>query len=106
MLPIPAPVLPPARRRIRIPTPKVHRRLPVVAHRDTQNEQRHTIWFYKPPWAIVPGTGIPVVALKNPVHTVVKEIVGIQPRRVIHGIARDRNKFRIHGQVDPYAHMG
>ncbi|RII27161.1 MAG: hypothetical protein CXR31_07870 [Geobacter sp.] len=42
-----APVLAPAGRRIRQPPTEVHRWLPVVAHGNTQYEQRHILWLHK-----------------------------------------------------------
>jgi hypothetical protein len=59
LFPSTSPVLTPAGRRIGLPTAKVHRRLPVVTHRDTQNKQRHNSRVYKSPGPVVPGTRIP-----------------------------------------------
>jgi len=54
LLPLMAPVLTPAGRRIRPPPAKVHWRLPVVAHGDTEDEQRHNLRLHNPPGAVVP----------------------------------------------------
>src|SRR5450759_496285 len=106
LLPLIAPVLAPAWRCIRLPPAKVRRRIPVVAHRDSQDEQRHNFWAHKPPRPVVPGTRVPVVALVDPVHAIVEEIVRIQSWRVVNRVARHRHEFRIHRQVDADAHAG
>src|ERR1035437_7880495 len=88
LLPLIAPVLAPAWRCIRPPPAKVPRRIPVVAYRDSQDEQRYNFWAHKPPRSVVPGTRVPVVALVDPVHAIVKEIVRIQSWRVVNRVAR------------------
>ncbi|WP_223905329.1 hypothetical protein [Geobacter sp. AOG1] len=106
LLPPTAPVLTPAGWCIRPPAAEVHRRLSVVAHGDTQDVQRHGIRVHKPPGAVVPGTRVPVIALENPVHPIVKEIVVIHPWSVVDRIFRHPDKFREQRQVDTDAHVG
>ena len=89
-----------------MPAAKILRRLPVVAHRDTQNEQRHKIRFHRVPWAVVPVTCVPAIVGVEPVESVVKEIIGIELWGVVDRIARNRDEFRVHRQVDPDAYVG
>ena len=63
-------------------------------------------WLHKPPGAVVPGTRVPVIVLVNPVHAIVKEIIGIHLWSVVDRIARHRDEFRVQRQVDPDAHVG
>jgi hypothetical protein len=106
LLPFMAPVLAPAWRRIRAPPAKVRRRIPVVAHRDSQDEQRHNLRGHKPPRPVVPGTRVPAIPLVNPVHAIVKEEVRIQSRSIVDRVARHLHQFRVQGHVDPDAHAG
>ena len=106
LLPFMAPVLTPAGGRVRPPAAEVHRRLPVVAHRDTQDEHRHNLRLHEPPGSVVPGARVPVVVPEDPVHAVVEEIVGINPGSIVDGVARHPDKFRVQRQVDPDAHVG
>ncbi|HEY3309512.1 MAG TPA: hypothetical protein VGJ93_13745 [Desulfuromonadaceae bacterium] len=106
LLPSMAPVLTPAGRRICLPPAKVHRRLPVIAHGDTEDKRRDNLWLYKPPRAVVPGTGVPCVILVNPVHAIIKEIVVIHLWGIIDWVARHRHEFRVQRQVDPNAYVG
>ena len=88
-----------------MPPAKVSRRLPVVAHWDAQDVRRHIPWIHNCPGTIVPGTGVPVVVLINPIHPIVKEIVGGNPRSIIDRIPRNRNEFRVHRHVDADAYI-
>jgi hypothetical protein len=103
--PFTAPVLIPARGSIGLPPAEILRRLTVIAYRDTKDEQRHKFRLYKAPWAVVPGTRIPVIILIYPVHTIVKEIVGINPWSIIDRIARHRGQFREQRQIDTDAQV-
>src|SRR6266508_811842 len=106
LLPVTAPVLAPAWRRIRPPSAKVHRRPPVVADRNSQHEYRHHLWPRNPPRPVVPGACVPVIPLVDPVQAIVKEIVRLHARRVVDRVARHRDQLRVQRQVDPDAHMG
>lgn len=99
-------MLPPARRRIRLPPAKVHGGLPIVVNRDTQDKQRHNPRLHKRPGSVVPGAGIPVIVLIDPVHAIVEEVIGIDLRRIVHRIAWHSFKVRVHGHVYPDAQVG
>ncbi len=106
LCPFVAPMLTPARRRIRLPPVKIRRRLAVIAHGNAQHVHRHDVARHQPPRPVVPGARVPVVALVDPVHAVVEEVVGTDLRRVVDRIPRHRDELRIHGQVDADAHVG
>ncbi|MFA7061602.1 MAG: hypothetical protein WC156_12405 [Pedobacter sp.] len=74
-------------------------------NRDTQDKQRHHLRLHKRPGAVVPGAGIPVIVLVNPVHAIVKEIIGIHLWSVVDRISRYRDEMREQRQVDPDAHV-
>src|ERR1700693_820636 len=80
LLPVTAPVLAPAWRRIRPPSAKVRGRPPIIADRNSQDEQRHHVWPRNPPRPVVPGACVPGVPLIDPVHAIVKEIVRLHAR--------------------------
>ena len=101
-----APVQFPARRRIDHPAVKIHWRRYVVTHGHTQHKQRHVVRFDEIPGAVIPGTRIPAIILIHPVQAVIKEIIRLRLRCVIHRVAGYRNEFRIHRLVDPDAHTG
>ena len=100
------PVITPVGCRISPPPAKVCRRMPVVANGNTQDELRHNQWVHKPPGAVVPGTRVPVIVLVDPVHAIVKEIVGINLWCIVDRIAWHRNEFREQRQVDSDVHAG
>jgi len=83
-----------------VPATKVYWRLTVVANRDTQDKKRYNLWLHIRPWAVVPGTGVPVVIMVDPVQAVIKEIVGIYLWSIIDRIARDRNELRVQRHVN------
>jgi hypothetical protein len=85
---------------------KKRRRLSIEAHRDLQDETRHSSRIAKPPGSIIPGTRVPIIVLENPVHTIVKEIIGINLWRIIDRIAWHWDEFRKYRQVDPDAQVG
>jgi hypothetical protein len=101
-----SPVLSPTGWSGRDPTTKVHRRLAIVPHRNTQNIQWHVIWVYSTPGTVVPGTGIPGIIFVDPIHPIIKEIVGVHPWSIIDRIIRHPDKFRVDRQVNPDAHVG
>jgi hypothetical protein len=78
--------------------------MPVVANGNTQYEVRHNRWVHETPRAVVPGTRVPVIVLVDPVHAIVKEIVGINLWRIVDRIAWHRNEFREQRQADPDVH--
>ena len=100
LLPIVTPVIAPARRCFSAPSVKIGWRIPVVAHRDAQDIQGNHLRGYKTPRPVVPGTRVPVVALINPVHAIVKEEIRILSRRIIDRIAGNPHEFRVRGHVD------
>ena len=106
VFPVPAPVLTPTGGSIALPTPEIQGRLAIVAYGNPQDIQRHNLRPYYSPGTVVPGTGIPVVVQVNPVHAIVKEIVGIQVWSVVDRVARHQDEFRVKRQVDPDAHTG
>src|SRR6266545_579826 len=106
LLPVTAPVLAPAWRRIRPPSAKVHRGPPVVADRNSQDEYRHRLPSHNPPGSVVPGARVPVIPLVDPVHAIVEEVVCLHARGVVDRVARHRDQFRVQRQVDPDAHVG
>src|SRR6266545_2956425 len=106
LLPVTAPVLAPAWRRIRPPSAKVHRGPPVVADRNSQDEYRHRLPSHNPPGSVVQGARVPVIPLVDPVHAIVEEVVCLHARGVVDRVARHRDQFRVQRQVDPDAHVG
>jgi len=104
--PVTAPVLVPARRRIRPPAAEVRRWLAVVAHGHAQDVHRHHLGPHPAPGSVVPGARVPVVSLEDPVQAVVEEVVRTQPRRVVHGVSRHECEARIRRQVDADAQAG
>src|SRR6266699_31131 len=106
LLPVTAPVLAPAWRRIRPPSAKVHRGPPVVADRNSQDEYRHRLPSHNPPGSVVPGARVPVIPLVDPVHAIVEEVVCLHAWGVVDRVARHRDQFRVQRQVDPDAHVG
>ena len=104
MFPSTSPVLTPAGRRIGLPSAEVQGRLAVVAYGDAQDEQRNNLRSHYSPGAVVPGAGVPVVIHVNPVHSIMKEIVGIQLWSVIDGVTRHQNEFRVDRKIDADAH--
>jgi hypothetical protein len=106
LLPSLAPVLTPARWRIRPPAAKIPRRIAVVAYRDAQDEQRHHRRRYARPRPAVPGAGVPVIVLIDPVHAIVEEEIRIQSWSIVNGVTRYPDKVRVERQVDPDAYAG
>jgi len=104
--PVTAPVLVPARRRVRPPAAEVWRWLAVVAHGHAQDVHRHHLGPHPAPGSVVPGARVPVVSLEDPVQAVVEEVVRTQPRRVVHGVSRHECEARIRRQVDADAQAG
>lgn len=105
LFPVMAPMLTPARRSIGLPALEVHGRLPVIADRYAQDEQWHIFWLNRPPGAVVPGAGIPAVTLVDPVHSVVKKVVGFHAWSVVDRIARHRDQMREKRQIYPDVHI-
>ena len=106
LLPSLAPVLTPARWRIRPPAAKIPRRIAVVAYRDAQDEQRHRRRRHARPRPAVPGAGVPVIVLIDPVHAIVEEEIRIQSWSIVNGVTRHPDKVRVVRQVDPDAYAG
>jgi hypothetical protein len=44
--------------------------------------------------------------MEDPVHAVIKEIVGVQPWRIVYRVARHQNEFREKGEVDADVYVG
>ena len=103
LLPIAAPVIVPARRRVAAPALEVNRRLAVVAHRDAQHVHGHVFRRDRLPGAVVPATLIPDVIAVDPVLAIVKEIVGVGPRGVIDRVAGNEHHLGIGRHVDANA---
>src|SRR3984893_1015667 len=105
LFPVTTPVLAPAGRPFGDPAAKVPRRLPVVANRDSQHEQRHPLRGHHVPRPVVPGTGVPVILCVHPVQTVVEEEVRVQARGVVDRVARYRHQIGVGSQVDSDADL-
>jgi len=106
LFPVATPVISPSRRSIGAPTTEIGRGVTVIPHRDTQDENRHNFRADYPPRTVVPGTGIPVIVLVDPIHTVIEEKVCRKPRRVIDRIPRHYDHVRIRRDVDTDIDMG
>lgn len=104
-LPLAAPAFSPMGRRVVVPPVKVWRRISVVTHGDTQDEERYIPGVHELPGAVVPVARIPVVILVNPVHAVVKEKIQIQLGCVVDGVTRNPHEFRINRDIDPNVDM-
>lgn len=89
-----------------MPATEVHRRLPIVAHGDSQDIVGQKLRRNNLPRSVVPGTGVPGIVLENPVHPVIKEIVGTNPRSIVDRIAGYRHELRIYGQIDTNTDVG
>ena len=103
LLPAATPVLTPARRLPAVPLLKICGRPPVVENRHAQYEIRYEPRLDQIPWAVVPRARVPIIVGVGPVKAIVEKQVRIHPWSVIDGVAGNRHKLRISGQVDPYA---
>ncbi len=75
--------------------------MPVVAHRNSQDEHRHNLRCRQRPGSVVPATRVPVVSLVGPEEAIVEEEVPVQSRSVVDGRARHHDELRERRQVDP-----
>src|SRR5258708_14197668 len=100
LLPVTAPVLAPAWRRIRPPSAKVHRRPPVVSDRNSQDEYRHHLRPRNPPRPVVPRACVPGIPLVDPVHAIGEEIVRLHARGLVDQVVRHWDQLRGQVQVD------
>lgn len=96
----PPPILPPTRRCIARPAIEIAGWVSVIAHRNTQDEQRNGRRQHHQLWHVVPSTGLPAIPLVYPVLTIVEKVVGTQLRCVIDRIVQHLNQRRIGRQID------
>src|SRR5512144_1115572 len=86
LLPLVAPALAPAWRRIGPPPGPGSRRMAIVAHGYPQDERGHAFRAHQPPRSVVPGARVPVVPLIGPVQAIVEEQVHVPSRVVVHRV--------------------
>jgi len=87
MRPVRSPDTVPARWSISRPTAEYYGRIEVIADRDAQDKERHTVEGDKIPWAVEPGADIPCIVYVDPVESIIEEVVRMEAWCVIHRVA-------------------